>query len=185
MRRLYTSFVLVVLLGLALNLTAQQTPKSKVLSSAQIPSQDQTLPSAQEAQRPTDRQNQQTARSFEGKITKSGGKLVLQELATETNYQLDDQLKAKQYERTRRQGHGDDEPELEHLARGKHLANLEVSERTNPIRIHSRCAAFSRFSSSAPGFGPTTYPSLSIAIKRLLRDSIRVGWANVPSRSAV
>lgn len=98
MRRLYTSFVLVVLLGLALNLTAQQTPKSRASSSAQTPSQDQTLPSAQEAQRPTDRQNQQTARSFEGKITKSGGKLVLQELATETNYQLDDQLKAKRYE---------------------------------------------------------------------------------------
>lgn len=41
---------------------------------------------------------QQSARSFEGKIEKSGGKLVLHESSTQTAYQLDDQDKAKQYE---------------------------------------------------------------------------------------
>jgi hypothetical protein len=41
---------------------------------------------------------QQSARSFDGKIEKAGGKLVLQESSTQTAYQLDDQGKAKQFE---------------------------------------------------------------------------------------
>jgi len=41
---------------------------------------------------------QQSARTFEGKIEKSGGKLVLRDSSTQTAYQLDDQDKAKQYQ---------------------------------------------------------------------------------------
>ena len=40
---------------------------------------------------------QQSARAFEGKITKSGDQFVLQETATQTSYKLDDQDKAKQF----------------------------------------------------------------------------------------
>jgi Protein of unknown function (DUF5818) len=50
-------------------------------------------------QQQTDATNtQQSARSFDGKIEKSGGKLVLQESSTQTAYQLDDQDKAKQFQ---------------------------------------------------------------------------------------
>ena len=57
---------------------------------------------AQESSTPqqqTDATNpQQSARSFDGKIEKSSGKLVLQESSTQTAYQLDDQDKAKQFQ---------------------------------------------------------------------------------------
>jgi hypothetical protein len=50
-------------------------------------------------QQQTDATNpQQSARSFEGKIAKSGDQLVLQETSTQTAYKLDDQDKAKQFE---------------------------------------------------------------------------------------
>ena len=46
-----------------------------------------------------DAQSQQkSAQSFEGKITKSGDKLVLTDNATQASYKLDDQEKAKQFE---------------------------------------------------------------------------------------
>jgi len=38
------------------------------------------------------------AQTFNGKITKSGGKFVLKDAATQTTYTLDDQDRAKQYE---------------------------------------------------------------------------------------
>jgi hypothetical protein len=40
---------------------------------------------------------QQSARAFEGKISKSGDQLVLQDSATQTSYKLDNQDKAKQF----------------------------------------------------------------------------------------
>ena len=46
-------------------------------------------------QQPVDSQN--SAQSFEGKITKSGDKLVLQDASSHATYQLDDQDKAKQF----------------------------------------------------------------------------------------
>ncbi len=50
-------------------------------------------------QQQTDATNsQQSARSFEGRIAKSGDKLVLREASTKTSYQLDDQSKAKQFQ---------------------------------------------------------------------------------------
>jgi len=74
-----------VFAGFALSLSAQQTPSAAT--------QENTV------QQPADTQSQQrTAQSFEGKITKSGDKLVLQDKATQASYQLDDQEKAKQYE---------------------------------------------------------------------------------------
>src|SRR5580692_3346530 len=77
MKRLFSLAMLVGLLGFGMNLVAQQTPQT---------------------QQPVDAQSQQSARSFDGKITKSGDKLVLQDASTQTNYQLDDQDKAKQFE---------------------------------------------------------------------------------------
>lgn len=57
------------------------------------------------AQNPSSAQQQrqqqvdtQSARAFEGKITKAGDKLVLQDSSTRQAYQLDDQDKAKQFE---------------------------------------------------------------------------------------
>jgi Protein of unknown function (DUF5818) len=73
------------LTGIGFNLSAQQTPS--------------TQPPDTPAQQQVDTQSQQkSAQSFEGTITKSGGKLVLQETSTQTAYQLDDQSKAQQYE---------------------------------------------------------------------------------------
>jgi len=78
---------LVALLGLtSLVMWAQQTPSTQSPASSS-PQQTQT-----------DTQNPQSARSFEGKITKAGDKLVLQDSASQTAYQLDDQDKAKQFE---------------------------------------------------------------------------------------
>jgi len=75
-----------------MNLMAQQTPSSQDQSAT-----PQTQPAPQ-TQQPVDAQSQQSARSFDGKITKAGDKLVLQDASTQTNYQLDDQDKAKQFE---------------------------------------------------------------------------------------
>lgn len=86
MKRLLSIVAMLGLTGLGLNLSAQQTPSSQ--------SQPGSMPQQQ-----TDAQNpQQSARAFEGKIAKSGDKLVLQESSTQTAYQLDDQDKAKQFE---------------------------------------------------------------------------------------
>lgn len=90
MKRLLSIVAMLGLSGLGLNLAAQQTPSA--------PTQEGSVPRAQQAQ-PTDTTNpQQSARSFEGKIAKSGDKLVLQESSTQTAYQLDDQDKAKQFQ---------------------------------------------------------------------------------------
>ncbi len=87
MKRLLSIVALLGLSGLGINLSAQQTPST--------PSQAGSTPQQQQ----TDATNpQQSARSFEGKIAKSGDQLVLQESATQTSYKLDDQDKAKQFE---------------------------------------------------------------------------------------
>lgn len=105
MKRLLSIVALLGLTGLGLNLMAQQTPSSSSSPSAQTPStQSPSTPStpgdaSSMPQHQTDATNpQQSARSFEGKIEKSGDKLVLQESATQTSYQLDDQDKAKQFQ---------------------------------------------------------------------------------------
>lgn len=97
MKRLFSLAMLVGLLGFGMNLVAQQTPSSQDQSGAAQQTTPQTTPAPQ-AQQPVDAQSQQSARSFEGKITKSGDKLVLQDASSQTNYQLDDQDKAKQFE---------------------------------------------------------------------------------------
>jgi uncharacterized protein DUF5818 len=86
MKRLLSIVALLGLTGLGFAQTPAQTPSTPTDSSA--------MPQQQ-----TDATNsQQSARSFEGKIQKSGDKLVLQESATQTSYQLDNQDKAKQFE---------------------------------------------------------------------------------------
>jgi hypothetical protein len=85
-KRILTAIAALGLASFALNLSAQQA------SSPQAAPQSQ----AGTAQQPVDTQSQ--AQNFEGKITKSGDKLVLQDASTQAPYQLDDQDKAKQYE---------------------------------------------------------------------------------------
>ncbi len=80
MKRLLSIVALLGLMGLGINLSAQQTP------------------SAPQRQQTDATNSQQSARAFEGKIAKSGDKLVLQETSTQTAYQLDDQDKAKQFQ---------------------------------------------------------------------------------------
>jgi hypothetical protein len=76
----------VAMLGLAaLNLSAQQSPST----------QDQAGAAQQQPQQ--QQVDTQSARTFEGKIAKSGDKLVLQDTSTQAAYQLDDQDKAKQF----------------------------------------------------------------------------------------
>ncbi len=86
MKRLLTVVATLAFAGAGLSLSAQQTPPAQ--------NQDTTSPQQQ-----SDTQSQQrSTQSFEGKITKSGDKLVLQDASTQIAYQLDDQTKAKQYE---------------------------------------------------------------------------------------
>lgn len=106
MKRLLSIVALLGLTGLGLNLFAQQTPSTQTPSTQSTPSQSpssQTPATPDASSMPQHDQtsagsSQQSARSFEGKIQKSGDKLVLQDSATSTSYQLDDQDKAKQYE---------------------------------------------------------------------------------------
>ena len=81
MKRLLSIVALLGMSGLGGNLYAQQAPST--------PSQANTTPQQTDATSP-----QQSARSFEGKIAKSGDQLVLQESSTQTAYKLDDQDKA-------------------------------------------------------------------------------------------
>jgi hypothetical protein len=83
-KRILTAIATLGLASFALNLSAQQTSAPQ--------SQTGT------AQQQVDTQSQQSAQNFEGKITKSGDKLVLRDTSTQTAYQLDDQDKVKQYE---------------------------------------------------------------------------------------
>jgi hypothetical protein len=116
MKRLLSIVAMLGLVGLGMNLSAQQTPSSQSSqssssSSSQTPSSQQpdnstqtpssqqpdnsSMPQSSQTSTPS---SQQSAKSFEGKIQKSGDKLVLQDSASGTSYQLDDQDKAKQFE---------------------------------------------------------------------------------------
>jgi len=104
MKRLLVIVAMLTFSGLAL--MAQQTPSTPTTPSTpdagSTPSQQQTTSTPDADSSPsqqTDATNlSQSARSFEGKIMKSGDQLVLRDSATETSYKLDDQDKAKQYE---------------------------------------------------------------------------------------
>jgi uncharacterized protein HemX len=85
MKRILTVIAVLGLAGSGLSLSAQQATSAQSQSGAT-------------QQQQVDTQSQQSAQSFEGKIAKSGDKLVLQEASTQTAYQLDDQAKAKQFE---------------------------------------------------------------------------------------
>jgi hypothetical protein len=91
-----------MILGLALSLSAQQgtaTPSTQTPDSTTSPSTQSPDTTVAQPQTQVDTSTQQrSAQSFEGKITRSGDKLVLQENASQTAYQLDDQDKAKPYE---------------------------------------------------------------------------------------
>jgi uncharacterized protein DUF5818 len=84
MKRMLTMIVMLGLTSFGFNLAAQQDPSPQ----SQQPGATQ--------QQPADAQNQ-SAQSFEGKITKAGNKLVLQDSSSNAAYQLDDQDKAKQF----------------------------------------------------------------------------------------
>src|ERR1700721_3250155 len=83
MKRMLTVLAMLGLTSFGLNLAAQQTASP------------QSQPPDASQQQPVDSQN--SAQSFEGKITKSGDKLVLQDASRQATYQLDDQDKAKQF----------------------------------------------------------------------------------------
>src|ERR1700730_17236203 len=76
-------------LGLALSLTAQQAPPA---------TQNPDTTTAQPQPEVDTAMQRRSAQSFEGKITRSGEKLVLRENASKIAYQLDDQEKARKYE---------------------------------------------------------------------------------------
>ena len=90
MKRLLSMVAMLGLTGLGQNLSAQQMPSSKQQQDPAAPDRTQ--------QEQTDATSQQSARSFEGKIAKSRGKLVLHDSSTNTAYELDDQTKAKQFQ---------------------------------------------------------------------------------------
>ena len=81
----FASLLLVSSLSLAPLLVAQ-SPRSSPPPRQQAP---QTSPQAS---------NQTDTRTFSGKITKSNGKYVLEDLASRTPFALDDQKAAKKYD---------------------------------------------------------------------------------------
>jgi len=89
MKRLLSIVTILGLTGFGLSLTAgaQNQPAQSQAGQAQAGSAQQQQPA-----------DTQSARAFEGKITKAGDKLVLRDSSTRQAYQLDDQDKAKQYE---------------------------------------------------------------------------------------
>ena len=94
MKRFLSIVALLAVSGLGVSLWAQQSPSSPTPSTSS-PAAGQSSPSSQ----PADTANaQQSARTFEGKITKSGDSWVLQDTASGTLYKLDDQDKAKQFD---------------------------------------------------------------------------------------
>ena len=101
-RVLSAGAMILMVLGLALSLSAQQsttTPSTQTPDSTTSPSTQSPDTTTAQPQTQVDTSTQQrSAESFEGKITRSGDKLVLQENASQTAYQLDDQDKAKPYE---------------------------------------------------------------------------------------
>jgi hypothetical protein len=84
MKRLLAVVAMLGIMGLGINLSAQQPPAAQTEDSTQ--------------QKVGTQNQQRSAQSYEGKITKSGDKLVLQDSASQTAYQLDDQAKAKPFE---------------------------------------------------------------------------------------
>lgn len=88
MNRLF-SVVAVGIFSLGSVVWAQQTPST----TPPMPSQSGSTPEPE-----TDTANaHQSARSFEGRIVKSGGQLVLEDRSAPTSYKLDDQDKARKY----------------------------------------------------------------------------------------
>jgi len=88
MNRLF-SIVVVGIFGLGLVVRAQQTPST----TPTMPGETGSTPQPE-----TDTASpHQSARSFEGRITKSGGRLVLEDRAAQTSYRLDEQDKARKY----------------------------------------------------------------------------------------
>ena len=104
MKRILSIVAMLGLTGLGLNLFAQQTPATQSPSTPSTQSPSSQTPATPDASsmpqhdQTNATNSQQSARSFEGKIQKSGDKLVLQDSASSTSYQLDDQDKAKQFE---------------------------------------------------------------------------------------
>jgi len=85
MKRFLSMVTILALMAFGLSLTAiAQNQAAQNPASAQQQQQQQV--------------DAQSARAFEGKITKSGDKLVLQDSSTRQAYQLDDQDKAKPFE---------------------------------------------------------------------------------------
>lgn len=98
MKRLLSAGAMV--LGLALSLSAQQTtatPSTQSPETTQSTQSPDTTMAQPQSQVDTSTQRR-SAQSFEGKIMRSGDKLVLRENASKTAYQLDDQDKAKRFE---------------------------------------------------------------------------------------
>jgi hypothetical protein len=96
MKRLLSIVALLGLSGLGMAQTPSQTPSTS--DSQATPSTQTSNPNSSMPQTQTDATNaQQSARAFEGKISKSGDQLVLQDSATQTSYKLDNQDKAKQF----------------------------------------------------------------------------------------
>jgi len=88
MNRLF-SIAAVGIFSLGLVVWAQQAPST----TPTMPGQTGSTPQAE-----TDAANpHQSARSYQGRIAKSGGQLVLEDRAAQTSYKLDDQHKARKY----------------------------------------------------------------------------------------
>jgi len=93
------SVVAVLVVGLGINLFAQEAPAaSQSAPAAQTAPSTQAAPDNTMQQPVSSSSDQKAAQSFQGTISKSGDKLVLKDSATQASYKLDDQDKAKAFE---------------------------------------------------------------------------------------
>ncbi len=76
-------------LGLLVGVTCSTPAPAFARSNARVAQQDPAPPSSQ---------NQQDTQTFTGKIAQVNGHYVLQDTSSNTNYKLDDEAKAKQFD---------------------------------------------------------------------------------------
>lgn len=97
MKRLFSLFALIGLIGWGISLSAQQKPAGVDSPSMQTP--PRTGPDSSMPQPQNDATNSHpSARAFEGTIEKSADGFVLRENVTQTPFKLDAQDKAKKFE---------------------------------------------------------------------------------------
>lgn len=121
MKSLMSLGLAALVLGLlSLSLYAQTTPTPQQDPASQSPPATQTQPMPQDSSAAA--QTDQQLQAFTGKIVKSKGNLVLRDEATSTEYKLDSEEQAKQFEGKHVKVSGTLDPSTNTI----HVTNIEM-----------------------------------------------------------